>query len=271
MQTFILDKGLGYKLFMLLAFTLFASVMYQGHLLSGKIYSILFFSTLALCAFQIASIFYVLLVRRKFEILINEENVSWKIYDNKKLYKDTSIKKSDVKEVTTEVNYLTGNFYSSFQVIFTMHNEEEIILTDGLFYDFGLKKAEEVCRLLLANDLGDEQDIKFSKLVRDLNIDLKKEQIFTKKDGKSFFVGVISNNKKEFLGLRLQIESLYPEYKDIQKNANNEFLVNSATIKDSSIFLRSNAIGYIVEFYNVTRKEDLKTLKQMGKRQKIGF
>lgn len=169
------------------------------------------------------------------------------------------------------MNFLTGNFYSSFQVIFKMNNDEEIILTDGLFYDFGLKKAEDICKFLLNNDLGDEQDIKFAKLTKDLNIKLEEEQVFTKKDGKSFFVGVISKNKKEFLGLRLQIENLYPEYKDIQKNANNEFLVKSDTIKDSFIFLRSNAIGYVVEFYNVSRKEDLKSLKQMGKRQKIGF
>ena len=271
MQTFILDQGLGYKLFMLLSFSIFSSVMYQGHISAGGIYSILFFVILAICAFHIASIIYVLLVKRNIEIYIDEENISWKIYDNNKLYKENSIKIKNIKKVTTEVNYLTGNFYSTFQVIFKMNNEDEVILTDGLLYDFGLKKAEDVCKLLLNNNLGDEQDIKFAKLTKELNINLSEEQIFTKKDAKSFFVGVISKNKKEFLGLRLQIENLYPEYKDIQKNANNEFLVKSATIKDSYIFLRSNAIGYIIEFYNVSRKEDLKTLKQMGKHQKIGF
>ncbi|WP_072679985.1 hypothetical protein [Arcobacter sp. LA11] len=271
MQNYILEKGFGYKLFMLLAFSIFSSVMYQGHISQQGIYSILFFASLALCAFQIASIFYVLLVKRNIELHINEENISWKIYDNNKLYKENSVKRKDIKEVHTEVNYLTGNIYSSFQVLFKMNNEEEVILTDGLFYDFGLKKAEDVCKFLLNNNLGDTQDIKFAKLTKELDIDLTKEQIFTKKDSKSFFVGVISKNKKEFLSLRLQIESLYPEYKDVQKNANNEFLVNSDTIKNSFIYLRSNAIGYIVEFYNVSRKEDLKTLKQMGKRNKIGF
>lgn len=271
MQNYILEKGFGYKLFMLLAFSIFSLVMYQGHISAGAIYSILFFSSLALCAFQIASIFYVLLVKRNIELYINEETIAWKIYDNNKIYKEKSIKRDSIKEVHTEVNYLTGNVYSSFQVIFKMKDDEEIILTDGLFYDFGLKKAEKVCRFLLNNELGDKQDIKFAKLTKSLSIDLSKEQIFTKKDGKSYFVGVISKNKKEFLALRLQIENLYPEYKDIQKNASNEFMVESDTIKDSFIFLRSNAIGYIVEFYNVSRKEDLKTLKQMGKRNKIGF
>lgn len=271
MQKYILEKGLGYKLFMLLAFSIFASVMYQGHLQTGGIYTILFFSALALCAFQISSIFYVLIVKRRVELSIDEENISWSFFDNDKQFKSNSIKRDEIEDVATEVNYLTGNIYSSFQITFKMKDENEIIFSDGLFYDFGLKKAEEVCRYLLDNELGDKQDIKFAKLTKDLNINYDEEQIFTKKDGKSYYTGVISNNKKEFLALRLQIENLYPEYKDIQKNANNEFLVKSDSIKDSFIYLRSNAIGYIIEFYNVSRKEDLKTLKQMGKRQKIGF
>ncbi len=198
MQNYILEKGFGYKLFMLLAFSIFSSVMYQGHISSGGIYTILFFASLALCAFQIASIFYVLLVKRNIELYIEEELISWKIYDNNKLIKENSVQREEIKEVNTEVNYLTGNIYSSFQVVFKMKNEEEIILTDGLFYDFGLKKAEDVCRFLLNNNLGDEQDIKFAKLTKELNINLSEEQIFTKKDNKSFFVGVISKNKKSF-------------------------------------------------------------------------
>jgi len=271
MKTFILEKGFGYKLFMLLAFSIFASVMYQGHISKQGIYSILFFASCILVSYQIASIVYVIFVKRVIEITIDENEISWEISDNRKLHKEQKIKLDQIKDVKTEVNYLTGNIYSTFSVIFTLRNDEEVILTDGLLYDFGLKKAEDVCRFLLDNNLGHEQDIKFSKLVKELNIDLSVEQKFTKKDLKSYFIGVISKNKKEFLSLRLQIEALYTDYKKVEKNANNEFLVKSDEIKESFIYLRSNAIGYIVEFHNVKRKEELKTLKEMGKREKIGF
>ena len=271
MQTYILQKGFAHKLFMLLAFTIFASVMYQGHISKNGIYSILFFAAAALVAFQISSIFYVLFVKRTVELLINEDEVSWKIFDNKRLYKEQSVKRADIKDVKTEINYLTGNIYSNFCVTFILKDESEIILTDGLLYDFGLKKAEDICRFLLDNNLGDEQDIKFAKLVKALDIDISKEQKFSKKDNEYYYIGIISNNKKEFLSLRLQIETLYKDYKDTQKNANNEYFVKSAKIKNSHIYLRSNAIGLMVEFYNVQRKEDLRSLKQMGKKQKIGF
>lgn len=271
MQTYILQKGFAHKLFMLLAFSIFASVMYQGHISENGIYTILFFISVALVAFQIASIFYVLFVKRSVEILVDEEEISWKFFDNKKIGKKQSVRKNDIKDIRTEINYLMGNIYSSFSVTFILNDDEEIVLTDGLLYDFGLKKSEDVCRFLLDNDLGDAQDIKFAKLVKSLNIDTSKEQKFTKKDGEYYFIGVISKNKKEFLSLRLQIEALYKDYKKIEKNANNEYLIKALNIKDSHIYLRSNAIGFIVEFYNVQRKEDLKTLKEMGKRQKIGF
>lgn len=271
MQTYILEKGFGYKLFMLLAFSLFALVMYQGHLKGGGIYTILFFGAVALCAFQIASVFYVSFIKRKIELTINENEISWKIFDNSKLYKENNVKRDEIKDVKTEINYLTGNVYSNFTVTFILKDEKEVILTDGLIYDFGLKKAEEVCKFLLDENLGDEQDIKFSKLIKELDIDLSKEQIFNKKNGKSYYVGVISKNKREFLSLRLQIEKLYTDYTVTDKNANNEYKIKSDNIKDSFIYLRSNAIGYFVEFYNVSRKEELKTLKQMGKRNKIGF
>lgn len=271
MQTYILDKGFGYKLFMLIAFSLFALVMYQGHLKSGGIYSILFFAALALCSFQIVSSAYVLFIKRSVEIYIDEDNISWKVFDNKKQIKENAVKRADIEEVKTEINYLTGNIYSNFTVTFILKDKSETILTDGMLYDFGLKKAEDVCRFLLDNELGNEQDIKFAKLIKQMNINLSEEQKFTKKDGKSYYTGILSKNKKEFLSLRLQIESLYGNYKNVKKNANNEYLVESDNIKDSFIYLRSNAIGLFVEFYNVSKKEELKTLKELGHRKKIGF
>lgn len=271
MQTYILNKGFGYKLFMLIAFSLFALVMYQGHIKNGGIYSILFFIALALCSFQIVSSIYVLFVRRSFEINIDENKISWKVFDNKRVIKENFVNKDEINEVKTEINYLTGNIYSNFTVTFILKNETEIILTDGMLYDFGLKKAEDLCRFLLDNELGNKQDIKFAKLIKQLNINLEEEQKFTKKDGKSYYTGIISKNKKEFLSLRLQIESLYSDYKTVKKNANNEYLVEADTIKDSFIYLRSNAIGLFVEFYNVSTKQELKTLKEMGHRKKIGF
>lgn len=267
-----LDKAYSYKLFMLVAFSLFASVMYQGHIQQGGIYSILFFIALALCAFQIAATIYVTFVKRKIEINIDEESISWVFSDNNKKNKETKLSLKDIKDIKTEINYLVGNFYSSFQVTFLLNDDSEVVLTDGTIYDFGLKKAEEVCRLLLDNNLGEEQDIKFAKLIKELDIDTSKNnQKFTKKSGSSYYVGIISDNKKEFLSLRIQIETLYDEYKKVEKNSNNEYLVASDSIKDSHIHLKSNAIGLFVEFYNVSRKQELKTLKEMGKRKKIGF
>lgn len=271
MKQYILEKGYIYKLFMFLVLGLFALVMYQGHIKATGIYSILFYGAIILCAFQVVSLLYVLIVKRVVELSVNEELVSWKFFDNKKLTKEQSIQREEIKEVKTEINYLTGNIYSSFSVTFILKDNSQIVLNDGLIYDFGLKKAEDLCRFLLDNDLGDKQDIKFAKLVKELELNINKEQIFTKKDGKSYYVGVISKHKKEFLSLRLQIEKLYEDYKIIEKNANNEYLVKSDILKDSSIYLRSNAIGYFIEFVNVTRKEELKTLKQLGQRQKIGF
>ena len=271
MQKYILNKGFGYKLFMLIAFSLFSLVMYQGHMKNGGIYSILFFASAALCAFQIASVFYVIFVKRVVEISIDKERITWKFFDNNKLQKEDYLILNEIKEVKTEIKYLTGNIYSNFTVTFILKNDEEKVLTDGLIYDFGLKKAEEVCRFLLENELGDEQDIKFSKLVKELNIDLSKEQKFTKKSGKSYFTGIISKNKKEFLSLRLQIEALYKDYKTVKKNANNEYYIESEDKKDSFIYLRSNAIGFFVEYYNLSKNEELKTLEQMGERKKIGF
>lgn len=267
-----LDKAYSYKLFMLVAFSLFASVMYQGHIQQGGIYSILFFAALALCAFQIASTVYVTFIKRTIDINIDDTFISWYFSDNNKNNKEVKIKLKDIKDIKTEINYLLGNFYSSFQVTFLLKDDSEIVLTDGITYDFGLKKSEEVCKFLLDNDLGEQQDIKFAQLIKELNIDTSKiNQKFTKKAGSSYYVGIISDNRKEFLSLRIQIETLYDDYKKVEKNANNEYLVASDTIKDSHIHLKSNAIGLFVEFYNVSRKQELKTLKELGKRKKIGF
>lgn len=142
MQQYILDKGFGYKLFMLMAFLMFAMVMYQGHIQNGGIYSILFFGSAALCSFQVVSALYVIFVKRVVELTIEEDKISWKIFDNKKLHKENSIDRSKIKEVKTEINYLTGNIYSNFQVIFILNDNSEVILTDGLIYDFGLKKQK---------------------------------------------------------------------------------------------------------------------------------
>lgn len=272
MQQYILDKGFGYKLFMLMAFLMFAMVMYQGHIQNGGIYSILFFGSAALCSFQVVSALYVIFVKRVVELTIEEDKISWKIFDNKKLYKENSVERSKIKEVKTEINYLTGNIYSNFQVIFILEDNSEVILTDGLIYDFGLKKAEDLCRFLLDNNIGDEQDVKFAKLIKELNIDLGKEDFkFTKKDGKSYYYGFLSKNKKEFLSLRLQIEARYTDYKKVEINTNNAYKITCDTKKDSFIYLRSNAIGLFVEYYNLAKNEELKTLKELGHRKKIGF
>jgi hypothetical protein len=270
-KTYILEKGFIYKLFMFVAFGLFTLVMYQGHIKSTGIYTILFYASLILCSFQIVSFIYVLIINRKIEMKIDEQEVSWKIFDNKKFIKEEKIKKEKIKEVKTEISYLTGNVYSSFTTTFILDDDSKVILTDGMIYDFGLQKAEDLCRFMLDNDLGDSQDIKFSKLIKDMKIDINKELIFTKKDAKSYYVGVISNNKKEFLSLRLQIEKLYDDYKLVEKNTNNEYIVKSDSKKDSCIYLKSNAIGHFVEFENVPNIKELKTLKQMGKRNKISL
>jgi len=271
-QKLTLDKAYAYKIFMLVAFSLFASVMYQGHIQTGGIYSILFFSSLALCAYQISTVIYVSFVKRVIEISINDDEITWQTFDNNKASKIIKVNLENVKNVRTEINYLVGNFYSSFQVVFELKDSSEVILTDGTTYDFGLKKAEEVCRFLLDNNLGEEEDITFAKLIKELNINPStNNQKFTKKDGTSYYVGIISDNKREFLSLRIQLEALYDKYKKVEKNKNNEFLIKSDEIKDSYIHLKSNALGLFVHFYNVSRKEELKTLKEMGKRRKIGF
>lgn len=181
MHTYILEKGYVYKLFILTAFVFLALVMYQGHIKSGGIYSILFFISLGLCAFQIASIIYVTLVQRKVEIKIDEDKISWRFFDNKKTTNENFVLIKDIIEVKTEVNYLTGNIYSNFATTFILNDGSEVILTDGLIYDFGLKKAEKITKYLLENNIGNEQDVKLSNLVKELNIDLTKEQKFSKK------------------------------------------------------------------------------------------
>lgn len=270
MQIYVLEKGFTYKLFMLIAFSLFSSVMYQGHLKGELIYTILFLGSAALCAFQIASIFYVIFVKRTLHINVDKKSIMWEIFDNKRLVNKVSINLNDIDNVKYEVNYLTGNIYSRFTVTFILSDKSEIQLTDGLIYDFGLKKAENLARYLLKHGLGDPQDVKFAKMIEELNIDIYKEQKFSKNYDDSYCMGIISKNKKEFLSLRLQIESLYKDYKIVEKNANNEYLIKADKNRDSFIYLRSNAFGYFIEFHKVQRKEDLKMLKEMG-RQKIGF
>jgi hypothetical protein len=270
MQTYKLQKDLGSKLFMLLAFSIFSTIMYQGHLKGENIYTILFIGALLLAAFQIASIFYVLFIKRTLELSIDADTISWSFFDNKKMFKQNSIKIDNIKDVKTEINYLTGNVYSTFQVTIKLKDENEVVLTDGLLYDFGLKQAEEICRYLLNNQLGDKQDVKFAKLINDLDIDLTKEQLFSKKDSKFNMIGIISKNKKEFLSLRLQIENIYSNYNNVKKNSNNEFMVTCDDFKNSYIYLRSNALGYVIEFNNLKEKEKIKMLKDMG-RQKFSF
>ncbi|AXH08830.1 hypothetical protein CP960_00955 [Malaciobacter halophilus] len=255
-------KEIIYKLYMLVAFAMFALVMYQGYLQKGGVYTLLLFLAFFLMAFQVASIIYVLLVKRTLELKVENNTLSWTIFDNKRVYKKNSINIDDIKQTTTEINYLTGNIYSSFTATFILKDDTKVELTDGILYDFGLEKSEEIATFLLKHNLGDEADIRFSNLVEQLNIDIKKEQKFTKKDGKSYVIGVISKNKKEFLALRLQVESLFSDYNDVQKNTNNQYLVKNPNLKDSYISIRSNPIGYMVEFYNVNKKCELKMLKE---------
>ncbi len=255
-------KEIIHKLYMLIAFIMFALVMYQGHIQKGGIYSILMFISLFLMAFQIACILYVLFIKRKAEISIDENYISWSIYDNNKIYKQQKIKLDEIKETKTEINYLTGNIYSNFTITFTLKDNSIITFTDGILYDIGIEKAHEIARYLLEHNLGEPKDIEFANLVKQLNIDIKKEQKFTKKMQNSYIVGVISNNKKEFLALRLQIEAVYKGYNDIKKNSVNEYLVENLEVKNSYIHLKSNAIVYMVEFYNVNKKPELKMLKE---------
>lgn len=256
-----LKKEIVYKLFMLLAFFIFAMVMYQGHIQKGGIYTILLAVSGLLMAFQIASIFYVLITKRRWELTINEKNITLKVFDNKRLYKTQEINIDEIKDVKTEINYLTGNVYSNFNITFTLKDDKQIVFTDGLLFDLGLEKAEDICRFLLGHNLGDKTDVSFSKLVRELNIDTTKEQKFIKNEENKRINGFISKNKKEFLALRLQIENYYPEYNVPKSNTNNDYLIKPAN-SDSYIHLRSNAIGYMVEFYKVDKKIELKMLKE---------
>merc|ERR1711879_847887 len=88
------------------------------------------------------------------EITINEDTILWKFFDNKKLIKEKSLNRKDIKEVKTEINYLTGNVYSNFTITFLLKDDTEIVLTDGLLYDFGLKKAEDESCLLAKINSG---------------------------------------------------------------------------------------------------------------------
>lgn len=256
-----LKKEIVYKLFMFVAFGIFAMVMYQGHIQKGGIYSILLIISFLLMAFQIASIFYVIFTKREWELTINDKTLTLKIFDNKKVHKEQTVNLEDIEDTQTEINYLTGNIYSNFTITFTLKNNKEMTITDGMLFDLGLEKAEEICRFLLKHNLGHKQDVRFSKLVNELNIDTTKDQKFSKNEKESRIVGVISKNKKEFLALRLQLEHLYPQYNIPEKNSNNEYLIKPAN-SDSFIYLRSNAIGYMVEFYKVDKKVDLKMLNE---------
>ncbi len=255
-------KEIIYKLYMLIAFAMFTLVMYQGHIQKNGIYSILMFISLFLIAFQITSILYVLFIKRRAEIFIDENYISWIIYDNSKIYKQNKIKLKDIKNTKTEINYLTGNIYSNFTISFTLKDNSIITFTDGILYDIGIEKAHEIARYLLENNLGESKDIEFMSIVKQLNIEIKKEQKFTKKMPHSTIIGIISNNKKEFLALRLQIEAIYKEYNNIKINCANEYLVENPKIKNSYIHLKSNAIGYMIEFYNINKKPEIKMLKE---------
>ncbi|RXJ99182.1 hypothetical protein CRU98_07405 [Arcobacter sp. CECT 8986] len=262
MLNIVYKKQVINKLFMLTAFCIFSLVMYQGHIQKGGVYTILMYLTFLLIAFQIASIFYVLFVTRRLELKIDEKTISWKVFDNKKISKEININLEEIKQTKTEINYLTGNVYSNFTITFILNNDSIIELTDGLLYDIGLEKAEEISTYLLNHNLGDETDIKFANLVKDLDIDTSKEQKFITKEPKAYILGVISKNKKEFLALRLQIEAVYSDYNNIKKNTNNEYLVENVDKKDSYIHLKANPIGYMIRFENVSKKPDLKMLKE---------
>ncbi len=267
MYNYRLEKGLSYKLFMLLSFSIFAAIMYQGHVKDERIYTILLICSLLLCAFQFASIIYVFIVKRVLLLNINEELISWEFYDNKKLFKKNFIKINDIKDIKTEINYLTGNIYSTFQITFKLKDDDEVILTDGLMYDFGLEQAQDISRNLLKHNIGDEKDVRFSNIIKELEVDITKEQIFTHKISKNNeIVGIISKNKEEFLSLRLQIEKIYSTHEIVKKNTNSEFLLEDDST-NSYIYLRSNVLGYMVEFNNVRQKAKLKIFKDMGRKK----
>ena len=253
---------------MLIAFTIFALVMYQGYLKGEFIYKLLFFASIGLCSFQIASIVYVMLVKREIEITIDPSAIAWKIIDNKKIVKTFEIKRDKIVDVKTQIAYLTGNIYSNFTITFILDDGQEEILSDGLIYDFGLRKAEELTKFLLENGLGESQDLKLTKLIKELEIDETKEQKLTKKLQDSSYLIAISKRKKEFLSLRLQIEALYKEYCYVEINSNNAYKIKKDKNSDSYIYLRSNVFGYFIEFYKVKKVADIKILKEMG-RQKI--
>lgn len=80
-------KEIIYKLYMLVAFAMFALVMYQGYLQKGGVYTLLLFLAFFLMAFQVASIIYVLLVKRTLELKVENNTLSWTIFDNKRVYK----------------------------------------------------------------------------------------------------------------------------------------------------------------------------------------
>ncbi|AXX91431.1 hypothetical protein CPU12_02895 [Malaciobacter molluscorum LMG 25693] len=262
MLNIVYKKQVINKLFMLTAFCIFSLVMYQGHIQKGGIYSILMYLTFLLIAFQIASIFYVIFVKRRLELNIDEKIFSWKVFDNKRVSKEININLEDIKQTKTEINYLTGNIYSNFTITFILNNDAIIELTDGILYDIGLEKAEDISTYLLNHNLGNTTDIEFANLIKELNIDITKEQKFTTKDKKTYILGVISKNKKEFLALRLQIEANYLQYNSIKRNNNNEYLVENPNIKDSYIHLKANPIGYMIKFQNIDKKPDFKMLKE---------
>lgn len=198
MLNIVYKKQVINKLFMLTAFCIFSLVMYQGHIQKGGIYSILMYLTFLLIAFQIASIFYVIFVKRRLELNIDEKIFSWKVFDNKRVSKEININLEDIKQTKTEINYLTGNIYSNFTITFILNNDAIIELTDGILYDIGLEKAEDISTYLLNHNLGNTTDIEFANLIKELNIDITKEQKFTTKDKKTYILGVISKIKKNF-------------------------------------------------------------------------
>ncbi|RXJ86262.1 hypothetical protein [Arcobacter sp. CECT 8985] len=262
MLNITLKKQIINKIFMLVAFSIFALVMYQGYIKEGGVYTILLILSFFLIAFQVASILYVICIKRTLELKIDENIISWVIFDNKKVHKDIKIKLDEIKQTKTEINYLTGNIYSNFTITFTLKDNSTVELTDGLLYDIGLEKAEEISTYMLNHNLGDEIDVEFANLIKKLNIDVKKEQKFNKKDENYYILGIISKNRKEFLALRLQIEAIYSQYTNVKKNTNNEYLVENSENKDSYIHLKANPIGYMIKFYKVDKKPDFKMLNE---------
>ncbi len=85
--------------------------------------------------------FYVSFIKRKIEIKIENNKISWKFFDNKRVFKEEELDLDKIKDIKTEVNYLTGNIYSNFTITFILKDSSQVVLTDGLLYDFGLKKS----------------------------------------------------------------------------------------------------------------------------------